>query len=220
MIDLISFNKSLKTSWMQKYLDSTNNGKWKVFFDLALQNYGRENVFTGILNIKDTITSIKVSDAFLVELLKLWAEVNFEQKITTLEQLQEQSLWHNSLIRIESKPIFFKDWCSEGITKVKHLQIPESNNSLSLIEFQQKYDLNVPPSSANELTLMLNIVASRILVYLVSLKKLALSDLRYDLRSFTITFFSCALASIYFLFYLSIYFFICVLLVTPVSFFV
>ena len=57
MIDLISFNKSLKTSWIQKYLDSSNNGKWKVFFDLALQNYGRENVFTGNLNIKDTITS-------------------------------------------------------------------------------------------------------------------------------------------------------------------
>ena len=147
MIDLISFNKSLKTSWIQKYLDSTNNGKWKVFFDLALQNYGRENVFTGNLNIKDTITSIKVSDPFREELLKLWAEVNFEQKITTLEQLQEQSLWHNSLIRLENKPIFFKDWCSKGITKVKHLQIPESNNYLSLTEFQQKYDLNVPPLS-------------------------------------------------------------------------
>ena len=36
---------------------------------------------------------------------------------------------------------------------------------------------------------MLIIVASRILVYLVSLKQLALSDLRYDLRSFAITFF-------------------------------
>ena len=147
MIDLISFNKSLKTSWTQKYLDSTNNGKWKVFFDLALQNYGRENVFTGNLNIKDTIASIKVSDPFREELLKLWAEVNFEQKITTLEQLQEQSLWRNSLIRLENKPIFFKDWCSKGITKVKHLQIPESNNYLSLTEFQQKYDLNVPPLS-------------------------------------------------------------------------
>ena len=101
----------------------------------------------GNLNIKDTITSIKVSDAFLEELLKLWAEVSFEQKITSLEQLQEQSLLHNSLIRIENKPIFFKDCCSKGITKVKHLQFPESNNYLSLTEFQRKYDLNAPPLS-------------------------------------------------------------------------
>ena len=136
MIDLISFNKSLKTSWIQKYLDSTNNGKWKAFFDLALQNYTHGNVFTGNLNIKDTITLIKVSDAFLKELHKLWAEVSFEQKIMSLDQLQEQSLWHNSLIRIENKPIFFKDWCSKGITKVKHLQFPKSNNYLSFTEFQ------------------------------------------------------------------------------------
>ena len=128
-------------------MGSTNNGKWKAFFVLALQNYGYGNVFTGYLNIKDGITSTKVSDAFLEELLKQWAEVKFEQKITNLEQLQKQSLWHNSLITVENKPIFFKDWCSKGITKVKHLKFPENNNYRSLIEFQQEYDLNAPPLS-------------------------------------------------------------------------
>ena len=28
MIDLCSFNKSLKTTWVKKYLDTTNKGKW------------------------------------------------------------------------------------------------------------------------------------------------------------------------------------------------
>ena len=88
MIELISFNKSLKTSWIQKDLNSTNNGKWKAFFYLTLQNYGHGTVFTGNLNNKDTITSIKV---FLEELLKLWAEVKLEQKITTLEQLRNKA---------------------------------------------------------------------------------------------------------------------------------
>ena len=54
MIDLVSFNKSLKTTWIKKYLDSTNNGKWKVFIDLALKNHGCKNVFNGNLNTKDT----------------------------------------------------------------------------------------------------------------------------------------------------------------------
>ena len=31
MIDLLSFNKSLKTIWIKKYLDKTNMGKWKLF---------------------------------------------------------------------------------------------------------------------------------------------------------------------------------------------
>jgi len=34
MIDLISFNKSLKTTWIKKYLDNSNSGKWKIVFDM------------------------------------------------------------------------------------------------------------------------------------------------------------------------------------------
>ena len=62
MIDLISFNKALKTTWIKKYLDTTNNAKWEMFFDLAPKHYGSENVFAGNLNIKDTTTSIKATD--------------------------------------------------------------------------------------------------------------------------------------------------------------
>ena len=32
MIDLISFNKALKTTWIKKYLDTTKNAKWIFFF--------------------------------------------------------------------------------------------------------------------------------------------------------------------------------------------
>ena len=31
---LYSSNKSLKTTWIKKYLDTTKNGKWKFIFDL------------------------------------------------------------------------------------------------------------------------------------------------------------------------------------------
>ena len=76
MTDLVSFNKSLKTNWIKKYLDSTNNGKWKVFIDLAWKNHGCKNVFTGNLNTKDTKKSTKVSDVFLEEILEIWAEIS------------------------------------------------------------------------------------------------------------------------------------------------
>ena len=32
MIDILSsFNKALKTAWIKKYLDTSNQGKWKLF---------------------------------------------------------------------------------------------------------------------------------------------------------------------------------------------
>ena len=40
MIDILSFNKSLKATWIKKYLDTDNGGSWKLFFDAELQRYG------------------------------------------------------------------------------------------------------------------------------------------------------------------------------------
>ena len=45
MIDIKLFNKALKSSWIIKYLDSENHGKWKLLFDLELQSFGGEEVF-------------------------------------------------------------------------------------------------------------------------------------------------------------------------------
>ena len=50
MIDLFSFNKSLKSTWIKKYLDTSNNGKWKLFLDGVLKNCGGENILTSNLN--------------------------------------------------------------------------------------------------------------------------------------------------------------------------
>ena len=32
MIDILSFNKALKATWIKKYLDTGNQGKYKLFF--------------------------------------------------------------------------------------------------------------------------------------------------------------------------------------------
>ena len=47
MIDITSFNKSLKAIWIKKYLDVENQGGWKSFFDLELKKYGGEVIFCG-----------------------------------------------------------------------------------------------------------------------------------------------------------------------------
>ena len=49
MVDLYSFNKSLKTTWIRKYLDTSNHGKWKEFVELELVKYGGSLIFKGNL---------------------------------------------------------------------------------------------------------------------------------------------------------------------------
>ena len=112
--------------------------------------YGPQKVwlpklFSCNLNIRDTLATITTSDAFLKEILEIWAEVNFDSKITSKDQFLDQPLWHNSLIKIANKPVFFKEWCTKGKIMVKHLLGPDNNTFLSLKDFRLKYDFDPPP---------------------------------------------------------------------------
>ena len=123
MVDISSFNKSLKTTWIKKYLDN-NKGKRKIFFDIIFKKYSCQNFFSYNLNVRDTVSLITTSDAFLKELLEIWAEVNFEPEIASKHHFLDQQLWHNSLIKIANKKFFFQNnnyWFTKGITRVKHL---------------------------------------------------------------------------------------------------
>jgi len=60
-------------------------------------------------------------DAFLKELLGIWAERNFESEIISKDHFLDQPLGHDSLIKIVNKTVFFKNWFTKRITRVKHL---------------------------------------------------------------------------------------------------
>ena len=77
MIDLFSFNKSLKTIWIKKYLDKANLGKWKLFFNRELGRYGGDAVFHGNLDKTDINHYFQTSDTFINEILMIWAECNY-----------------------------------------------------------------------------------------------------------------------------------------------
>ena len=120
MLDIKSFNSALKETWIPKYLDVNNKGKWKIVFKYWQSKIQKENIFICNLSRKDA-QAINVDDKFLQELIEFWAEVNFQGKLRSLKEFDEQTLWHNSLIRIENKPIFYNQWFNKDIYKVSHL---------------------------------------------------------------------------------------------------
>ena len=70
MIDIASFNKSLKAYWIKEYFNTNNGSSWKWIFDLELQPYGGKAVLLGNLNKKDVQDLIKTSDLFIKKFLK------------------------------------------------------------------------------------------------------------------------------------------------------
>ena len=136
MLDIESFSKALKTTWVKKRLDQNNHGKWKIFFEVELQNLCGTSFFYCNLERKDLQGYVQSEDAFLLEVVQIWAEINFENKIGSYNQFLSTNLWHNPLIRVEGRPIFFKEWSTKGIHKVSHL-MKDSNSFLSYAEFKE-----------------------------------------------------------------------------------
>ena len=81
-----------------------------------------------------------ISCSFVKEILEIWSDLFFYEKITSEEVFSTLPLWHNSLIRIGNKPVFYEDWYLKGITKVKHLY-GYSADLLSWTDFQNNYNL-------------------------------------------------------------------------------
>jgi len=142
MIDIRLFTQALKLSWVKKYLDKGNEAKWKFFFNVQLRNLGADTIFKGNLHKKDTLTYFKVSDVFLQEILHTWSNIIYEDNICSKKQLLSQSLWLNSLIRVNNKPIHYLSWSSQGIQNIGHLMENETR-FLSFSEFKERYNIKI-----------------------------------------------------------------------------
>ena len=140
MLDLNSFNKALKLSWVRKYLNDNNSGKWKLLFDFQLQDYGGVEFFRGNLDRKDVSKYINVPDPFIAEIVPIWTDRSFEDTVKSMEHLLSLNLWHNSLVKVGKKPIYYKSWSAKGIQNVRHLMRGESK-FLSFTEFRERFDI-------------------------------------------------------------------------------
>ena len=78
MIHLISFNKALQSTWVKKYLDPKNHGKWKHLFAWQLHQYGGLAILRGNLNKQDMYKYVTTTDTFTMEIFHLWSEISYE----------------------------------------------------------------------------------------------------------------------------------------------
>ena len=140
MIEIKSFNKALKSTWVKKYLDNDNHGKCKLHFDSELHDLGGDAIFKGNLHKNDLAKFIHISDAFITELLKIWSEISYDGNITSSENLLSLPLWQNSLVRVGNKPIYYKSWSSKGKQNVRHL-MKDADNFLSFTELKERFDV-------------------------------------------------------------------------------
>ena len=147
MLDIESFNKALKCSWIKKYLDDENKGKWKLFLDLELECFGGKMFFTYNLSKNDLLNRVHFKDPFLKEVLNIWTEVNFEPQLKSVEHFHSQTLWFNSVFRIAKKTFFYSDWSRRGINQVRDLLKDDLTPFSRTKNLRQNLNSNLRPGS-------------------------------------------------------------------------
>jgi len=66
MIDLQSFNGSLKIKWIKGYLDDNNKGKWKSFVNYYLENTVVNWFFMQLILKHQDTPLLNISDPFFI----------------------------------------------------------------------------------------------------------------------------------------------------------
>ena len=96
MLDIQSFNCALKSKWVKKYLDDSNQTKWKLFFDFFIKQHDGKLLLTGNLKQAD-VAGLNIQDSFTKEVIEIWSILIYEENPT---YLGNAPIWYNSLIRI------------------------------------------------------------------------------------------------------------------------
>ena len=125
---------------MRKCLNDNNSAKWKLLFDFQLEDYGGVEFFRGNVDRKDFFKYINVPDPFTAEIVQIWTELSFEDTVKSMECLLSLNLWHNPLVKVGKKPIYYISWSAKGIQNVRHLMRGESK-FLSFTEFKERFDI-------------------------------------------------------------------------------
>ena len=114
MLDIMTFNKSLKIAWIVKYISDDCKPKWKSCFDFHFSKWGGKFVFLGNLEKKD-ITKLDIKDEFLRELIRIWVDFNYRDSFHSTQDFGNSMIWNNSLVRIANKTFFYKHWAKAGV---------------------------------------------------------------------------------------------------------
>ena len=83
---------------------------------------------------------VKTFPTFYQELIELWCKISY-QKPSDITQIYNQSLWYNSFIVRQGKPVFNLSFINKGILKVRDI-LNDAGNLLSCHLFKSKYDLD------------------------------------------------------------------------------
>ena len=139
MTDFNTMIKALKVAWIPR-LQSRTDASWKIIPEAAMQNLGGLSFIT-YCNYDVNFLQINNLPVFYREVLQQWQSSKHAFRNDTLPH--KEIIWNNRNIMIDGKPLFFKCWFENNITRVEDL-LDNNGNFLSFNQFSEQYQLKTP----------------------------------------------------------------------------
>ena len=113
MIDMDCMIKSLRLAWLKRLLNGSN-ATWKRYLIYQLEPLG--GLF--FLNCNYDVDDYTISSQFYYELLLWWSEF---RKSFASESDYQNIIWNNKEIRIDKKPVYYKNYFESGVIYTQDL---------------------------------------------------------------------------------------------------
>jgi hypothetical protein len=129
--------EAIKFKWIKKLVDPTVVKPWKSFIEEIIKEPIKEYL-TYNIHIKDLKI---IPDIFYRELFEVWAKLNYVEP-EKVEDILKQTLWNNSLLKINGKGFLYKSWANKNITYICDL-LDDMGNFASTEYLERKFGVKI-----------------------------------------------------------------------------
>jgi exonuclease III len=148
MTDLESFIKAIKIRWIERLIKI--EGVWKKYIT---DKIGPDIAYVTRCNIKyNDLPFNLATNNMWNEVWKTWCGENSREP-EIMDEIMNQSIWWNSYIRINKKPLYKKKWADNGILWIQDLVIEEHNQRRwkTIKEIRDEYKITIDTMDYNSI---------------------------------------------------------------------
>ena len=133
MTNMYHYQDAIKISWVKKFVDSENKGKWKLLFDNDIKKIGDIWIWqcepSSVCDMNLDLNRIK--NCFLKDTIKGWIKLRKQYDVV------DKIIWYNSKIKVGQKTVFYRNWSKNNINLLSYLI--DCDHLMNFAEFKEKY---------------------------------------------------------------------------------
>ena len=136
LVNIKNKDLALKASWIP-YLNDDPTLAEMCYESLGVSIL-KEHIWTTNINEKDVRQNFP--KGFWTDVLAIWVNYNFVKEMKSPEEVLNQVIWYNSLIKIDRKIFFWKTPYKKGLLQIKSI-VDENGHFITGAQAYDKYNL-------------------------------------------------------------------------------